>query len=125
MASDHVSKPTSYELAVQIRDAAKAKLDEAYNVLLTDLVPPRMKGNAEFMDFIAGITFSDLNDHHIFLTSVLPSDGRLKLIAEIFEKSVLYPYRRQYEVLKSSYATAKQAVADLERLEAYVAENST
>lgn len=125
MASDHVSKPTSYELAIQIRDAAKAKLDEANNVLITDLVPTRLRVNTEFMDFIAGITFSDLNDHHIFLTSVLPSDGRLKLIAEIFEKSVLYPYRRQYEVLKSSYATAKQAVADLERLEAYVAENST
>jgi hypothetical protein len=125
MYTNTVSHKTTLELAIDVCNSAKAKLDEAYNVLLTDLVPPRMKGNAEFMDFIAGITFSDLNDHHIFLTSVLPSDGRLKLIAEIFEKSVLYPYRRQYEVLKSSYATAKQAVADLERLEAYVAENST
>ena len=87
MATEHVSKHTSYELAVQIRDAAKAKLETAHNVLIADLVPTRLKVNSEFMDFIAGVTFSDLNDHHIFLTSVLPSDGRLKLIAEIFEKA--------------------------------------
>lgn len=125
MATEHMSKHTSYELAVQIRDAAKAKLDEANNVLINDLVPTRLRVNTEFMDFIAGITFSDLNDNHIYLTNYAPQNSNIKLIAEVFQKTVFYPYAKHCDALKVSYIRAENALKELERLEAYIAENSS
>lgn len=101
--------PTMYE----VRDAAKAQYD-SLNVLVTSIVPERMRVHLEFMAYLEGLTVSDMEKSYGHLPDQF--EGSSKIIGKAFYNVVWLPYMDKYWVAKRNYLDAQAAVEKLENL---------